>query len=234
VWPRLNRLKGGFPLKRADTTVLLREAAHNLVALDIMRGSPVIYTTFAGYDKVAHHCGPWTRDAFRVLKRCDREVALLGDIARRKGPRPYEVILLSDHGQSFGATFRQRYGADLKGFIQQHMPQGTTVSQSWGGDDGLPNVGAMGVELQNAQAMGMGGRAGRAAASELAELAEQDAKGERQEVRAEQAPAEADVIVGATGNLAHVYAVSRPTPSCFTRLICRPRRRAIPRSSSIC
>jgi uncharacterized membrane protein YvlD (DUF360 family) len=205
VWPRLNRLKRGYPFKRAATTVLLREAAHNLVALDMMRGSPAIYTTFAGYDKVAHHSGPWTRDAFRVLKRYDREVALLRGIAQRKAPRPYEVILLSDHGQSFGATFLQRYGVDLKGFIQQHMPQGTSVAQSWGGDDGLPNVGAIGVELQNAQALGMGGRAGRAAASELAELAEHDAEHEQQEAADAQAAAAADVIVCATGNLAHVY-----------------------------
>ncbi|MEI2689701.1 MAG: alkaline phosphatase family protein [Anaerolineae bacterium] len=205
AWPRLNRLKMGYPFKRAATTVLLREAAHNLVALDMMRGSPAIYTTFAGYDKVAHHSGPWTRDAFRVLKRYDREVAQLRDIARRKAPRPYEVILLSDHGQSFGATFLQRYGLDLKGFIQQRMPQGTSVAQSGGGDDGLPNVAAMGVELQSAQALGMGGRAGRAAASELAELAEHDAEHEQQKAADAQAAAAADVIVCATGNLAHVY-----------------------------
>ncbi|HNS01710.1 MAG TPA: phage holin family protein [Anaerolineae bacterium] len=210
VWPRLNRLKMGYPFKRAATTVFLREAAHNLVALDMMRGSPAIYTTFAGYDKVAHHSGPWTRDAFAVLKRYDREVAQLRDIARRHAPRPYELILLSDHGQSFGATFLQRYGVDLKGFIQQQMPQGTSVAQSWGGDDGLSNVGAIGVELQNAQALGLGGRAGRVAAGELAELAEPDARPEQQgagpgQVDDAQAAADADVIVCATGNLAHVY-----------------------------
>jgi uncharacterized membrane protein YvlD (DUF360 family) len=203
--PRLNRLKKGYPFKRAATTVLLREAAHSLVALDLMRGSPAIYTTFAGYDKVAHHSGPWTRDAFRVLRRYDREVAQLRDIARRKAPRPYEVILLSDHGQSSGATFLQRYGLDLKDFIQQQMPQGTSVAQSGGGDDGLSNVAAMGVELQNAQALGMGGRAGRAAAGELAELAGEDSQQESAEAGDAQAAADADVIVCATGNLAHVY-----------------------------
>lgn len=210
VWPRLNRLKKGYPFKRAATTVFLREAAHNLVALDMMRGSPAIYTTFAGYDKVAHHSGPWTRDAFAVLKRYDREVAQLRDIARRHAPRPYELILLSDHGQSFGATFLQRYGVDLKGFIQQQMPQGTSVAQSWGGDDGLSNVGAIGVELQNAQALGLGGRAGRVVASELAELSEPEIRPVQQgagpgQVDDAQAAADADVIVCATGNLAHVY-----------------------------
>lgn len=211
VWPRLNRLKGGYPFKRAATTVLLREAAHHLVALDLMRGSPAIYTTFAGYDKVAHHSGPWTRDAFSVLKRYDREVAQLRGIVRRKAPRPYEVILLSDHGQSSGATFYQRYGVDLKGFIQQHMPQGSSVAQSWSGDDGLANVGAIGIELENAEALGLGGRTAHAVAHELAELAEEDDAWQAQEEAADDRTADAwvaddaDVIVCATGNLAHIY-----------------------------
>src|SRR5262249_24588358 len=33
--------------------------------------------------------------------------------------RPYEFMLLSDHGQSMGATFRQRYGASLAELLRQ-------------------------------------------------------------------------------------------------------------------
>lgn len=202
VWPRLNRLKGGYPFKRAATTVLLREAAHHLVALDLMRGSPAIYTTFAGYDKVAHHSGPWTRDAFRVLRRYDREVAQLRGIVARRAPWPYEVILLSDHGQSSGATFRQRYGVDLKGVIEPLLPQGEGVAQTYGGDDGLPNVAALGVELQTAEEMGLAGRTGRVVAAELAELAAGDGS---PDPPAEKSVVDAAVIVCATGNLAHIY-----------------------------
>ncbi len=144
VWPRLNRLKGGYPFKRAATTVLLRDVAHSLVILDVMRGSPSIYTTFAGYDKVAHFSGPWSDDAFILLKRYDREVAHMRDILARQAARPYELILLSDHGQSSGPTFLQRYQVDLKTFIQQQMPQGATVVQTAGGDDGAVQRGRHG------------------------------------------------------------------------------------------
>ncbi|NIV34680.1 MAG: hypothetical protein GWN58_36050, partial [Anaerolineae bacterium] len=84
-----------------------------LTSLDIIRGTPALYVTWPGYDEVAHHSGPWSGDAFGVLKRYDRVIARIRDVIARKAPRPYDLILLSDHGQSFGATFKQRYGYDL-------------------------------------------------------------------------------------------------------------------------
>lgn len=198
VWPRLNRLKKGYPFKRAATTVLLRDVAHSLVVLDIMRGSPSIYTTFAGYDKVAHFSGPWSNDAFSVLRRFDREVAHMRDILQRRISRPYELILLSDHGQSSGPTFSQRYQIDLETLIQQQMPRGATVVQTAGGDDGDANVFAMGAELQNAYQQDVGGRTGQAVARRAGELSQRSAE-ELQDA------ADADVIVCATGNLAHIY-----------------------------
>ncbi len=204
VWPRLNRLKGGYPLKRAATTVLLRDVAHSLVILDIMRGSPSIYTTFVGYDKVAHFSGPWSDDAFSVLRRFDREVAHIRDILQRRALRPYELILLSDHGHASGPTFLQRYQMDLKTFIQQQMPQGATVVQTAGGDDGASNVVAIGTELQYVCEQGLGGRAGQAVAKRAGELSQRSAE-ELQDAIDVTQTAEADVIVCATGNLAHVY-----------------------------
>jgi len=204
VRPRLNRLKGGYPFLRAATTVLLRDVANSLVILDIMRGSPSIYSTYVGYDKVAHHSGPWSSDAFNLLRKVDREVAHIRDVARRKAPRPYELILLSDHGQSSGATFLQRYSVDLKGFIEQFMPQGASVVQTWGGDDGMTNVGAIGVELQSAQEQGVGGRTSKAVAKQASELAQRSTHELQDAIDAAQV-ADADVIVCNTGNLAHVY-----------------------------
>ena len=36
-------------------------------------------------------------------------------------PRPYEFVILSDHGQSQGATFRQRYGTPLEEVVRDLM-----------------------------------------------------------------------------------------------------------------
>ncbi|HET7093239.1 MAG TPA: hypothetical protein VFI22_07175, partial [Thermomicrobiales bacterium] len=75
-------------------------------------GLPVVYNTFFAYDEVAHHSGIDREDAFKVLRTLDRVFAYLERIAR-DAPRPYEFVVLSDHGQSMGATFLQRSGHTL-------------------------------------------------------------------------------------------------------------------------
>lgn len=39
----------------------------------------------------------------------------------RAAPRPYRFVVLSDHGQSQGATFLQRYGVRLEDVVRQLM-----------------------------------------------------------------------------------------------------------------
>lgn len=159
--PRLNRLAHFYPFIRAATTVLMRDVSASLTILDIVRGTPALYVTWPGYDEVAHHSGPWTHDAFHTLTQYDNVIRRVRDAIERKAPRPYELIILSDHGQSYGWTFKQRYGKSLKEFIEEHLPQGTHVGQSSGGDDGMISVNAMVAELDNVQQQNMGGRLGK-------------------------------------------------------------------------
>jgi uncharacterized membrane protein YvlD (DUF360 family) len=199
--PRLNRLHRAYPLLRAATTVVMRDIATYLTSLDIIRGTPALYVTWPGYDEVAHHSGPWSSDAFGVLKRYDQVIARIRDVMTRKAPRPYELILLSDHGQSFGATFKQRYGYDLQEFIEGQSPYGTRVAQSVGGDDGTIAVTAMAGELENVQDQQVSGNLGRAVVGRAQRLLQQGAE--------RRAPAEIDpeatVTVCGSGNLAQVY-----------------------------
>jgi uncharacterized membrane protein YvlD (DUF360 family) len=157
VTPRLNRLHNGYPLLRAGINVFLRDIGTYFTILDIIRGAPAIYTLYAGYDEVAHHAGVHTRDADLTLTQFDRQVARLKRVIETKASRPYEILILSDHGQSWGPTFKQRYGISILEFIQQQMPQGVTVSGSGGGDDGTMGVAAMMDELQNMEDSGQGG-----------------------------------------------------------------------------
>ena len=145
---------------RAATTVFMRDISAYLATLDIIRGSPSIYLTWPGYDEVAHHLGPWSEHAFKTLRNFDRVAYHLRDIIQRKAGRPYELVILSDHGQSSGATFLQRYGRDLKTFIVEHMPEGTQAMHSTGGDDGSIAMLAMSGELDNMQQQGVTGRIG--------------------------------------------------------------------------
>lgn len=203
-WPRINRLHKFYPFVRASTTVFMRDVSMGLVSLDILRGSPSIYNTYCGYDEVAHHSGPWSKDAMRTLKQFDHMVARLLQVMERQEARDYELIVLSDHGQSFGPTFEQRYHMSLKEYIESLLPEGTTVTHSYGGDDGAMSVASMAGELSNMQEAGMGGVVGKRViggtqrALESAANAQRPGEGEKKEQLD-------DVVVCGSGNIAQVY-----------------------------
>ena len=104
-------------------------------------GRSVVYADFVGYDEVAHHSGVERYDALETLRRLDREFARL-ERAAAGCARPYEFVVLSDHGQSQGATFRTRYGQTLEDVVRHAMgaPTRTPVDphsraageESWG------------------------------------------------------------------------------------------------------
>jgi uncharacterized membrane protein YvlD (DUF360 family) len=171
VQPRLNRLEHWYPFVRAAMCAPMREICTNVAVLDMMRGAPSIYMLYLGYDEVAHHSGPWTSDAFGDLRRLDKTFARLRRAIHEKAARPYSLIILSDHGQSFGATFKQRYGLSIKEFIEQQLPHGTTVAQAIGGDTGAMGLQGMAGELANVHTQGAGNRLTRRVAQGSAKLA---------------------------------------------------------------
>jgi uncharacterized membrane protein YvlD (DUF360 family) len=204
--PRLNRLKKAYPFLRAATTVFMRDIPLYFVSLDVVRGSPAIYYTFVGYDEVAHHSGTWSSDAFGVLRQFDRTIGQLKDLIERRAARPYELVFLSDHGQSFGHTFKMRYGLTLKDLITQHLPQDTRVSQSIGGDDGAMSVGALASELDNMQAQGVGGVFGQTVVKRSAKLAQQGVEEQTSGQAVSDGSTNQDNVVAfGSGNLAQVY-----------------------------
>jgi hypothetical protein len=206
VQPRLNRLHKFYPFVRAATTVFMREVSGYLTLMQIMRGEPAMYTTWPGYDEVAHHSGPWSKHAFGTLRGFDRFIGTVLEVIETKAPRPYEFLLLSDHGQSFGHTFLQRYGYTLKDFILEHMPEGTVIDVTSGGDDGSLSVVSVAAELGNVREAGMGGAVGHAATKQLERAAQSMA---RQSDHVSGTPGEgqaaADVTFCGSGNLAQIY-----------------------------
>lgn len=93
--PRI--LEGAFPLVRLLLNVLAREIVTAGTRLDMLRGVPVIYSCFIGYDVVAHHSGPLSRNSLRVLRGIDGAIRKLFE-TRAWAERQYDVVLLSDHG----------------------------------------------------------------------------------------------------------------------------------------
>ena len=138
VYPILDkRHRGGkYPLLRVFTTIIMRELNIYTLIGDMFAGVPSAYATFVGYDEVAHHSGVQSIDALDTLRKLDAQFARL-ESAARNAPRPYHLVVLSDHGQSGGATFKQRYGIDLQELVQQYAQafrvQGIMeTNESWG------------------------------------------------------------------------------------------------------
>ena len=202
VEPRQDRLHKFYPFVRASMTVLMRDVSSYLLTLDIVRGSPSIYLTWPGYDEVAHHSGPWTTDAFKTLRQYDRVIGRIKDIIERKAPRPYDLLILSDHGQAFGHTFLQRYGYSLKELVQRYVPEGTTVGQTSGGDDGTLQLASMAGELQNVQEQGVGGAAGQAIVKRASKYADQATTAQ---LAAGELTAPVSITVCGSGNLGQIY-----------------------------
>lgn len=109
--PRVSR-SGAF-LALRPASMLLRDVNVSLIAEQMARGAPAVYCDLVDYDEVAHHAGPARPESMRQLESLDR---MLGVIERLEpeAARKYQIVVLSDHGQSQGATFRQRHGETLK------------------------------------------------------------------------------------------------------------------------
>ncbi|WP_333778201.1 phage holin family protein [Streptomyces sp. IBSBF 3136] len=114
--PRVGR-GGLYPLVRAFATVVERDVVVAAVLGDLLAGRTAVYADLVAYDEVAHHSGPHSRDAEKVLQRLDRSLALV-EKAAEHARRPYRIVVLSDHGQSPGETFRSRYGLTLTDLVR--------------------------------------------------------------------------------------------------------------------
>jgi uncharacterized membrane protein YvlD (DUF360 family) len=174
-----------YPLIRAAIAVVMRDLNVALLMADIVEGVPVSYATFVGYDEVAHHSGIREPDAFAVLRRHDRQLARL-EHAVSQAPRPYDLVVLSDHGQTQGAPFRQRYRETLEQVVRGALARGhvrapVAVDEAWG------DVGAVLADAR--QDASVGGRAlaratrGRAVLGTVALGPNREALAEREAAR---------------------------------------------------
>jgi uncharacterized membrane protein YvlD (DUF360 family) len=138
VRPRGHR-GGAYPFMRAAMCVIVRDLIVFGVLTDMMRGRPVVYATFSSYDEVAHHSGLERADTMEALRKLDQQFERIAQ-ARRYAPRPYEIVVLSDHGQTQGATFKQRHGYGLDELVERSVERGAVAGFA-GGDEQHAMVG---------------------------------------------------------------------------------------------
>ena len=138
VQPRGHR-SGSYAFMRAGLSVFVRDFTVHSIISDMMMGIPAVYACFAGYDEVAHHSGLERDDAMEVLRKLDQQFGRIAR-AREYAARPYEIVVLSDHGQTQGATFKQRNGYGLDDLVERNL-QGSGVTAMEAGDENDSAVG---------------------------------------------------------------------------------------------
>ncbi|HSJ13625.1 MAG TPA: alkaline phosphatase family protein [Longimicrobiales bacterium] len=116
-----------IPLLHIATNVILRELQTIAVLLDIYTGVPRIYTTYNVYDEFAHHFGPGSRTAYSSIRTFDRRVGEIRRMLRRAPGRPYDLYILSDHGQTPSVPYRVQYGETLGDTIVAAAQEGVFV-----------------------------------------------------------------------------------------------------------
>lgn len=122
-------------LLRSVTNGALRDLNTVLVSQHMLQGTRSVYVDYVDYDEIAHHAGVLRPEALEALESIDgviRQLELVASVA----PRPYVFVLLSDHGQSQGATFADRYGEELAVVVSRLAAADVTVSdadvEGWG------------------------------------------------------------------------------------------------------
>ena len=122
IQPRIKRGIAYIPT-RAGTNVFMREINTATLIGDMMIGDiDIAYSTYLGYDEIAHHSGVRDEDAWFALKGMDKQIKHLID-GNTYSPRDYKFVIQSDHGQTNGATFKQRYGESFEDFVKSLLPK---------------------------------------------------------------------------------------------------------------
>lgn len=149
VEPRLNTRLWKYPFVRAVTAIIMRDIAINTTIGNILTGSPVTYSTFISYDEIAHHAGIERSEALKTLTQLDKQFSRI-ERAIELAPRKYDIIVLSDHGQSQGATFYQRYGKTLEEFVKEQVGQEVKVHiEKDNGEEGISRVNSLLFQVAN-------------------------------------------------------------------------------------
>ena len=113
--PRVHR-GWGFAGERAALNGVLRDFNTITVAESMLEGVHCVYVDYVDYDAVAHHAGIMRPESLDALVGLDAVLAQLESV-EPLAPRRYRFVVLSDHGQSQGAVFADRFGEDLSTLV---------------------------------------------------------------------------------------------------------------------
>lgn len=214
-----------LPFLHIATNVVLRELQTFAVLLDIYTGSPAIYTTYNVYDEFAHHFGPGSRASLSSLRDLDRRVNWILRMLRRLPGRPYDIYILSDHGQTPSRSYRVEFGETLGDSIVGATKHGVLVMAGTG-DYAPAHEDVMNFLIEELEEVStdsklptpdLGMRIGRWLRKHYKIFP----------LLPETVKEEGDVVVTCSSSLAHVYWNEPKTPITLDEIRADPERRGL-------
>jgi uncharacterized membrane protein YvlD (DUF360 family) len=192
--------------QRAVANAFLRNLSFFWLKQDMIRGVPIIYSNFVGYDDVAHHSGPNTYEAQISLAAFDRRFRQLGRRARRTSPIRYEIVLLSDHGQTPSVPFRLLFGQTIEELLSEIMTQtaGRRTDVTLAFDPDISHTASLLAEMDDVDEINLGWAADRSRRALRRITPEYDDL-----ESGEEGPR---AVVCVSGSLAHIYFTGHSQP----------------------
>ncbi len=117
------------PLLHAVSDALLTEVQTFAVMLDIYRCVPAIYANYNSYDEVAHEMGPDHPVALRVLRGVDKRIRQIDRMRDHYRKREYDLYLISDHGNTPAVPFSWQGGTTLGQHIIAKVGDGMSLDE---------------------------------------------------------------------------------------------------------
>lgn len=164
--PRVHR-GWGFAGERGALNGIMRDFNSVMVGEALAAGARSIYVDFVDYDAVAHHAGILRPESLDALVGLDAVLGQLEKVAA-EAKRHYRIVVLSDHGQSQGEVFADRYGESLSDLVSRLT--GTTVAGTEVNTEGSARVDVLTEEQPPLVAQAL--RAGSADTTEQAQAEE--------------------------------------------------------------
>jgi hypothetical protein len=113
---RVGARNPAYAFLRAFMGPFLQDLETYMVISDVLRGLPAIYALYAAYDDLSHFAGMSSPESFKCLHEMDRYFARI-EKALAGAPRPYHMVVLSDHGQTLGYTMKNKFDISLEELV---------------------------------------------------------------------------------------------------------------------
>jgi hypothetical protein len=196
------------PFLQALTETLFTEVQTFGIMLDIYRCAPSIYANYTVYDDVAHKAGLEHTHALRALRGIDQRIHQIDRMRALYRRQQYDLYIISDHGNTPSVPFRWRNDASLGQYIDEQIGEQRMVEERLdGGRHLVERASYLSAELESLEQKHPRLRRMLAAFRRYVNrrvLSDGDLDYDLERRR--------DVVISASGPLAHVYFNLSPRP----------------------